>query len=102
MNLPEAGQGGRELQMSPEALEAGSMRESLYEQMLELGQRAVPGVADVQPAPHAALAAGHVDVQRAGSRYFPAARFLTPLAAARNVSCVPWARTPIGTACVMP
>src|SRR5207244_4680775 len=57
VNLPKAGQGGRELQMSPEALEAGSMRESLYEQMLELGQRAVPGVADVQPAPHAALAA---------------------------------------------
>ena len=78
------------------------MRELLDQQMLELRQRAVPGLADIEPAPYAALAAAHVGVRRAGSRYFPAARFLTPLAAARNVSCVPWARTPIGTACVMP
>ena len=64
MNVPEAGQGGYELQVSAEAFEARLMREPLDEEMLELRERAVPRFADLQAAALAALAAGHIDAQR--------------------------------------
>ena len=64
MDLPEAGEGRRQLEVSAEALEARLVAESLADQVDELGDRLGAGIAELEAATVATLAAAHVDVQR--------------------------------------
>ena len=100
MNLPEAGEGRRELEVPAETLEARAVREALDHEVQVLFGRPVSGVAEVEALSLPALAAADVDVH--AGYCAPVARFRTPLAAARKPSRVPEARTPTGTFCPSP
>ena len=63
MDLPEAGERGRQLEMSAEALEARLVAEPFDDQVDELGDRLGAGVAQLETFALAAFAAGDVDVQ---------------------------------------
>jgi hypothetical protein len=64
MDLPEAGHGGRQLEVSTETLEARPVGQPFRDQAQELFHRLITRVAEVEPATLAAFPARHVDTHR--------------------------------------
>jgi hypothetical protein len=64
VDIPEAGDRRRQLEVSTEAFEARAVREAFGDQAQELLDRLVARIAEVQPAALSTLAARHVDPHR--------------------------------------
>src|SRR5262245_24425540 len=61
VDVPEAGDGGRELEVAAEAFEARLMREALLHEVEEVRDLPAARIAEFEAAPLAALAARDVD-----------------------------------------